>query len=290
MIPASFDYSAPKTLSEAIALLQKHGPEAKILAGGQSLIPLMKLRMAAPKHLIDVNGIRELSYIRESDGYLTIGALTRESEIDASDLIRRKYPILSDTAAVIADPLVRNMATVGGNLAHADPANDHPATMLALGTEVVATGPRGTRKIPVSDFFTGIFTTALAPDEILTELRIPAPAPRSGGAYLKVERKVGDFAAAAVAVQITLEGNNCKYAGIGLTNVGPMPIKARRAEQALIGRAPDDKRIAEASRLAAEEADPSDDLRGSADYKRSLVRVLTARALRQAIARARGEQ
>ncbi len=290
MIPASFEYSSPKTLSEAISLLQQHGPDAKILAGGQSLIPLMKLRMASPKHLIDVNGIRELSYIRESEGYLTIGALTREADLDSSDLIRKKYPIISDTAAVIADPLVRNMATVGGNLAHADPANDHPATMLALGAEVVATGPKGTRKIPLSGFFTGLFTTTLAPDEILTEIRVPAPAPRSGGAYLKVERKVGDFAAAAVAAQVTLDGNTIKRAGIGLTNVGPVPIKASRAEKALIGKSADEKSIAEAARIASEESEPNDDLRGSAEYKRDLVRVLTSRALRQAIARAKGER
>src|SRR5712691_9170334 len=173
MIPASFDYSSPKTLSEAISLLQQHGADAKILAGGQSLIPLMKLRMAAPKHLIDINCIPDLSYTRESDGFLTIGALTREADLDASQLIRKKYPILADTAAVIGDPLVRNMATVGGNLAHADPANDHPATMLALGAEVVAAGPKGTRRIPMTDFFAGLFTTALRPDEILTEIRIP---------------------------------------------------------------------------------------------------------------------
>ncbi len=289
MIPASFEYSSPKTLSEAISLLQQHGTDAKILAGGQSLIPLMKLRMAQPKHLIDVNGIRELSYIRESDGVLTIGALTRESDLDSSDLIKKKYPIISDTAAVIADPLVRNMATVGGNLAHADPANDHPATMLALGAEVVAAGPKGTRKIPLSDFFTGLFTTTLAPDEILTEIRVPAPAPRSGGAYLKVERKVGDFAAAAVAVQITLENNVIKSVGIGLTNVGSTPIKARRAEKAITGKPADEKSIAEAARMASEECEPNDDLRGSAEYKRDLVRVLTMRALRQAIARAKGE-
>ncbi len=289
MIPASFEYSSPKTLAEAIALLQTHGDDAKILAGGQSLIPLMKLRMAAPKHLIDVNGIRELSYIRESDGYLTIGALTRESDLESSDLIRKRYPIIADTAAVIGDPLVRNMATVGGNLAHADPANDHPATMLALGTQVVAAGPKGTRTIPLTDFFTGLFTTSLAPDEILTELRIPAPPPRSGGAYLKVERKVGDFAAAAVAVQITLDGDTCKRAGIALTNVGQTPIKAVRAEKAIVGKAMNDKAIEEAARIAAEEAEPTDDLRGPAEYKRSLVRVLTARALRQAIARAKGE-
>src|SRR6059058_96167 len=156
MIPAAFEYSSPKSLAEAIALLQQHGPDAKILAGGQSLIPLMKLRMAGPKHLIDINRIAELSYIREADGALCIGAMTREADIDASDLVRTKYPIIHDTAAVIGDPLVRNMATVGGNLAHADPANDHPATMLAYGARVVATGPRGERIIPITDFFVGL--------------------------------------------------------------------------------------------------------------------------------------
>ena len=289
MIPAAFEYSSPKSLSEAISLLKKHGADAKILAGGMSLIPLMKLRLAAPKHLIDLNGIAELSYIRESDGHLTIGALTRESDLDESALIRKKYPIIADTAAVIGDPLVRNMATVGGNLAHADPANDHPATMLALSAEVVATGPKGKRTIPLSKLFTGLFTTALEPDEILTEIRIPTPPARSGGAYLKVERKVGDFATAAVAAQVTLDGNNFKRVGIGLTNVGPTPIQATRAEKALQGKPADEKNILEAARIAAEEAEPVDDLRGSADYKRSLVRVLTGRALRLAIARAKGE-
>lgn len=289
MIPAAFEYSSPKSLSEAISLLEKHGAEAKILAGGMSLIPLMKLRMAAPKHLIDLNGIEGLSYIRESDGHLTIGALTRESELDESALIRQKYPIIHDTASVIGDPLVRNMATVGGNLAHADPANDHPATMLALSSEVVATGPKGKRTIPLSDFFTGIFTTVLKADEILTEIRIPIPPARSGGAYLKVERKVGDFATAAVAAQVTLDGDRFQRVGIGLTNVGPMPIRAKRAEKALQGKAVGEAAILEAARIASEEAEPVDDLRGSSDYKRSLIRVLTGRALRLAIARAKGE-
>lgn len=288
MIPAAFDYSSPKTLSEALALLQQHGADAKILAGGQSLIPLMKLRMAAPKHVIDINGIGELAYIREADGVLAIGALTREADLDASALIRDRYPLLADTAAVIGDPLVRNMATVGGNLAHADPANDHPATMLAIGASVVAAGPNGTRTIPIADFFTGLFTTSLDAGEILTEIRIPTPQAGSGGAYLKVERKVGDFAAAAVAVQVTVAGGSFTDAGIGLTNVGPLPIKAVRAEAALRGKPADDATIEEAARIAAEECDPADDLRGSAEYKRSLVRVLTARALRQAVARSNG--
>lgn len=287
MIPAPFEYSSPTSLSEAIALLQQHGADAKILAGGQSLIPLMKLRMAAPKHLIDINRIADLSYIREENGTLCIGALTREADVDASELVRTRYPIVHDTAAVIGDPLVRNMATVGGNLAHADPANDHPATMLALGAEVVAQGPKGKRTIALSDFFTGVFTTSLEPDEILVEIRIPTPPAGSGGAYFKVERKVGDFASAAVAAQVTLSGGNCTKVGIGLTNVGATPIKASRAEKALEGKPATDANIDEAARIAAEEAEPSDDLRGSADYKRSLVRVLTARALRKAIGRAK---
>jgi carbon-monoxide dehydrogenase medium subunit len=289
MIPAAFEYSSPKSLAEAVALLAQHGGDAKILAGGMSLIPLMKLRMAAPKHLIDLGGIAGLSYIREEDGHLAIGALTRESELDESALIRAKYPIIADTAAVIGDPLVRNMATVGGNLAHADPANDHPATMLALAAEVVATGPNGQRTIPLTALFTGLFTTSLEADEILTEIRIPTPPARSGGAYLKVERKVGDFATAAVAVQVTLDGDTCTRAGIGLTNVGATPIHATRAAEVLQGKPANEANIAEAARIAAEESEPVDDLRGSADYKRSLIRVLTGRALRLAIARAKGE-
>src|SRR5499433_275752 len=204
MIPRSFEYYSPRTLDEAIALLQKHGPDAKLLSGGQSLIPMMKLRLVSPEYIVDINRIPDLDYISESDGHLRIGALTREHEIESSEIVKTKFPILSDTAKVIADPLVRSQATVCGNLAHGDPANDHPATMLALGATVVATGPKGRREIAIQDFFPGLFTTALEPEEILIEIKIPLPPPRSGGAYLKLERKVGDFATAAVAVELTL--------------------------------------------------------------------------------------
>jgi aerobic carbon-monoxide dehydrogenase medium subunit len=287
MIPGAFDYVAPGTLPEAIALLQQHGEDAKILAGGHSLIPLMKLRLAQPAYLIDINKIAGLAYIKEEGGQLRIGALTREAELDASELVHARYPLLADTARVIADPLVRNMATVGGNLAHADPANDHPATMLAYGASVVATGPHGERVIPIADFFTGLFATALAPDEILSEIRIPTPPPHSGGAYVKLERKVGDYATAAVAAQITLDaGGVCQYAGIGLTAVDGVPVKATRAEAALRGQPLSDEAIRAAAQIASEECDPTPDLRGSVDYKRAMVRVLAQRALTKARERA----
>jgi len=288
MIPAAFEYHAPSTIGEATALLAKLGEDAKVLSGGQSLIPLMKLRLASPAHLVDINGIPGLSGIREGDGVLRIGALTRESELEESELVRSRYPLLHDTSKVIADPLVRNLATVGGNLAHGDPANDHPATMLALGAEIVAIGPKGERRLPIASFFTGPFATSLKPDEILVEIRVPTPPARSGGAYLKLERKVGDFATAAVAAQVTLGANGvCEQVGIGLTNVGLTPIKATKAEAALKGKAPDEAAIKRAAELAAEASEPSADLRGSVEYKKDLVRVLTARALRKAVERAR---
>jgi len=287
MIPAAFEYHAPSSMAEATALLTRLGEDAKVLSGGQSLIPLMKLRLASPRHVVDINGIPGLAYVREADGFLRIGALTRESDLEESEVVRARYPLLHDTCKVIADPLVRNLATVGGNLAHGDPANDHPATMLALGAEVVAIGASGERRLPIASFFTGPFETALRPGEILTEIRVPVPAARSGGAYLKLERKVGDFATVAVAVQLTLDAAGaCAQAGIGLTNVGLTPIKATVAEGALRGARPDEATIKRAAGLAAEAAQPSADLRGSVEYKKDLVRVLTARALRKALERA----
>jgi aerobic carbon-monoxide dehydrogenase medium subunit len=289
MIPASFDYHAPTSLSDAIALLQRHGDQAKVLSGGQSLLPLLKLRVGAAGHLVDIGRIPGLEYIKEEDGFLKIGGRTRESALERSDIIKAKYPILHDTALVIADPLVRNRATVGGNLAHGDPANDHPATMLALGAEVTATGAGGERTIPIDQFFTDIFTTALAPDEILTEIRIPIPPPGSGGAYVKLERKVGDFATAAAAAQVTLGADGTvQRAGLGLTAAGPKPIKATEAEQFLLGKTPDPAAIAEAARLAAGATSPTADRRGAVQYKREMARVLTTRALVKAIERAGG--
>jgi len=289
VIPASFDYHAPRSVPEALELLGRLGERAKVLSGGQSLLPLLKLRLGEAGHLVDIGRIPDLEYVDEQDGVLRIGGRTREAALERSELIRSRYPILFDTASVIADPIVRNLATVGGNLAHGDPANDHPATMIALGARVVATGPKGAREIPVEEFFTGLFETALAQGELLTEIRIPAPPPRSGGAYRKLERKVGDFATAAAAVQLTLgAGGEVERAGIGLTNAGPTPVKAQEAERWLVGKALDDATIAEAARLAAKAANPSADRRGTVEYKREMARVLTARALRLAAERAKG--
>lgn len=288
MIPGKFEYFAPQSLDEAVRLLSEHGYGAKVLAGGQSLIPAMRFRLAVPEVLVDINRIEGLSTIAERDGHLVIGALTREAAVDESEVVRQKYPLLADTAKVIADPLVRNMATVGGNLAHADPANDHPATMLAYGAEVVAVGPNGERVIPIDNFFVDLFENSLADNEILREIRIPTPPAHSGGAYVKVERKVGDFATAAVAVQLTVDGDTCTSARIGLTNVSPTPMRAAGAEAALTGQTLSEEAIRAAGSAAAAECDPSPDLRGSVEYKRDLVRVITMRAIRQALERAKG--
>jgi len=250
---------------------------------------MMKLRFAQPAHLVDIGRIPGLDYIKEEGGFLKIGALAREAGLEAAEIVRSKYPILVDTASVIADPLVRNLATVAGNLAHGDPANDHPATMLALGAEVVATGAKGARTIPITQFFTGLFTTALTPSEVLTEIRIPSPPPGSGGAYIKLERKVGDFATAGAAAFLVVKGGVIERAGIGLTNVGPTPIKATEAEKFLAGKKPEEATFAEAGRLAAAATKPGADRRGSVEYKKDMARVLTVRALRKAAQRAGGK-
>ncbi|HUL58067.1 MAG TPA: xanthine dehydrogenase family protein subunit M [Anaeromyxobacteraceae bacterium] len=289
MIPAPFDYHAPATVPEAVALLTRYRDTAKVLAGGQSLLPLLKLRLGAAAQLVDIGRIPGLEYVEERGNTLRIGGCTRESTLERSELVRARYPILLDTAKVIADPVVRNRATVGGNLAHGDPANDHPATMLALGAEVVAVGPKGERTIPVDRFFRGLFEVALEPDEILTEIRIPAPPARSGGAYAKLERKVGDFATAAAAAQVTLgSSGTVERAGLALTNAGATPIRVEAAEAYLKGKKPERATLAEAARLAAQAATPQADRRGTVEYKRQMARVMAQRALESAVARAGG--
>lgn len=290
MIPPKFEYFAPTTLHEALSLLRRYGSEAKLLSGGQSLIPLMKLRLAAPAYLIDINRVPGLAYLEERDGFLRIGSLIREADLERSKLVRSHVPIVCETAAVVGDPLVRNLATIGGNLAHADPANDHPATMLALDAEIVATSLDGERTIPATAFFPDFFTSALNPDEILTEIRIPVPSAGSGGAYIKLERKVGDFAIAGVAAHVTIGPDGvCERAGIGLTNVAPTPLKVPSAEAFLRGKHLDQDTIEHAAELAVAVSQPEADLRGSMAYKRDMVRVLTTRALTRALARAQGQ-
>ncbi|MCB0561632.1 MAG: xanthine dehydrogenase family protein subunit M [Lewinellaceae bacterium] len=287
MIPATFDYAAPQSLEEAFSLLEQHGDEAKILAGGHSLIPMMKLRFASPEFLIDINNIPGLSYIKEEDGYLKIGAMTRESELETSKVIHAKYPIFLDATKLIADPQVRNMGTLGGNLAHGDAANDHPALMMAMRAEVVISSAEGHRAVPIDEFFYGFYMTAVQPNEILTEIRIPVPGPGTGNAYHKLERKVGDYATAGAAVQITLDQQGvCTYAGIGLTNVNPTPMRAARSEEVLVGHKPDAERIELAGQYASEDCSPSSDLRGDEEYKRAMVKVLTKRMITKAIERA----
>ena len=288
MIPGAFDYHSPRSLDEALSLLQQHAGDAKILAGGQSLIPAMRFRLAMPSILIDINRLDDLRYVEERGDHLAIGAMTLEHSLEDAAVVRSSYPLLHDTAVVIADPLVRNMATVGGNIAHADPANDHPATMLAYNATVVAKGPKGERTIAIDDFFTGLFENAMGEDEILTEIRIPKPGANSGGAYTKFERKVGDYAISAAAVQLRLDGETVAAARIGLTNVSAVPIRAKGAEAELVGKSISDAVIEAAGKAAAAECDPSPDLRGGVDYKRDITRVMVKRSIRQAVARAKG--
>jgi carbon-monoxide dehydrogenase medium subunit len=282
MYPASFEYLAPTTLDEALALLGEHGDEAKVLAGGQSLIPLMKLRFASPGVLVDINGVSELGRLEEVGGALHVGALVRHKACERSELLQARYGTLGDAAPMISDPIVRNLGTVGGSLAHADPQGDWGSVMLAMRAEIVVRGPNGERTIPIDEFFQGPFTTALEPTEILTDVRIPDPSMRAGGTYLKLERKVGDFATVGVAVHVSFSNGSVGRAGIALTGVGPMNLRADSAEQALVGRALDDEAISNAGRLAAEAAQPRTDLRGTEAYKRNVVRVFVERGLRKA--------
>lgn len=287
MQPHAFEYVRASSLPEAVGFLQKYGEQAKILAGGQSLIPLMKLRLAAPQLLVDIGRIPGLSAIEEDGGWLRIGALARHGDLERSVLLHERYALLADVPKGLGDPEVRNLGTIGGSLAHADPAGDWGAALLAFGAELVAAGPGGRRTIPVDDFFLDTFSTALQPEEILAEIRVPKPGPRSGGSYQKLKRKTGDFAIVSVSAQLRLEDSGAIGAvRLGLGAVGPTPLRAKRAEGALVGQLPSDDAFREAGRLAAEEARPSSDLHGSEAYKRAMVGVLTRRALETAVERA----
>jgi aerobic carbon-monoxide dehydrogenase medium subunit len=287
MIPAPFDYHRPGSLDEAVKLLSQYGPEAKVLSGGMSLLPAMKLRLGTYGHLVDIGGIPGLEYVKEEGGVVRIGAGTRQSILEKNEIVKSRCGALADAVPLIADPLVRNRGTIGGNIANGDPANDGPAIAIVLGAELVARGPKGERTIAAGKFYKGLFETALEPDEILVELRLPVPPPRSGSAYRKLKRKTGDYAVAAVAVALSLDAKGAIAAArIALTNVGATPIEAVAAAQLLKGKGKES--FAEAGKLAAQAASPGSDRRGSVEYKREMVRVLAVRALQSAFEKAEG--
>jgi carbon-monoxide dehydrogenase medium subunit len=281
MYPASFEYVVPATLEEAVETLGRYEDDAKVLAGGQSLIPLMKLRLAAPRVLVDINRLPGLDRLAtEEDGGLRIGALVRHKTCEKASLLGGRWGTLGDTAPLVSDPIIRNLGTVCGSLAHADPQGDWGSALLAMDAEVVVRGPDGTRTVPVAELFEGPFVTTLAPTEIITEVRVPDPGPAAAGTYLKLERKVGDYATVGVAVHLSMADGRVGRAGIALTSVGPTNLRATAAEEALAGSELTDEAIAEAARLAADAAQPHSDTRGSADYKRTVIRVFTERGLR----------
>jgi carbon-monoxide dehydrogenase medium subunit len=288
VIPGAFDYHRPKSLDEAVALLAEHGDEGRLLAGGHSLIPMMKLRLANPSHLIDLGGIGGLAGIEEADGAIRIGAMTTQAEIIASALLAEKIPILRETALQIADPQVRYCGTLGGNVANGDPGNDMPAVMMALGAVFLVRGPSGERTIAARDYYRGAFTTALADNEVLRAIRIPVPPAGHGAAYAKMKRKVGDYATAAAAVVLVMDGGSCRDARIALTNLAAVPLFAEAAGQALVGTAVDGAAIAQAAQAAVAITDPASDLRGPADFRKHVAGVMVARAVRSARQRAGG--
>jgi carbon-monoxide dehydrogenase medium subunit len=285
MFPSDFEYLAPTSLEEALAALAERPDDAKVLAGGQSLIPLMKLRFAAPALIVDINRIPGLDTLAEDGGSLRVGALVRNRTLERSDVVSSRYPTMAAAAPMISDPVVRNQGTFVGSLCHADPQGDWGSVMLALDGSVVARSQAGgERSIPIGEFLDGPFTCTLRPDELAVEARIPDPGPEFAGTYLKLERKIGDFATVGVAVFLATDGGTVTRAGIGLTGVGATNIKATAAEAALVGNVLSDDLIDEAARLAAEAADPRTDVRGSAEYKRDVVRVYVARGLRSVAA------
>ncbi|MFO0233591.1 MAG: FAD binding domain-containing protein [Burkholderiales bacterium] len=286
MIPPAFEYHAPRSVGEAVTLLGSLGADAKLLAGGHSLLPMMKLRFAQPAHLIDLNRIEALRGIREDGDTIRIGAMTVENALIASPVLKARVPLLAEAAKLIADPQVRNRGTIGGDIAHGDPANDHPALSLALEATFVLTGPDGERTVAADDFFLGLYVTALAENEILTEIRMPAFAPETGWAYEKLKRKTGDWATAGAAVVLRLDGGRVARARIALTNVGPTALRAADAEAALLGKPLDDASIDAAARAAMAICDPAEDLRGDREYKTAMAGQMVRRAIRAAAARA----
>jgi carbon-monoxide dehydrogenase medium subunit len=290
MVPRKFEYFAPTSVGDATALLKKYGSDAKVLAGGMSLLPVMKLRLGSPAYIVDINRIPGMDYVKQTGGNILIGALTRHHQIQTSKLIKEKAFILTECAGLIGDAQVRNMGTMGGSLSHCDPSGDWGAAVIALRGSVKIRGPSKERTMKIDDFLVDTFTSALTPKELLTEISIPVPPPKSGGAYLKLERKTGDFATVAVGAQLTIDGSGtCTYAGIGLTALGSKNLRAAKAEEVLLGKALTQRVIEEAATAASEDAQPmADPLRGSAEYKREMAKVYTQRGLQLAMSRAKG--
>ena len=289
MKPPRFDYLAPRTLDEALAHLHHHGDQAKILAGGQSLIPMLNFRLAHPGVVVDVNRLIELAYVRQHDGGVAVGALTRQHAVERSELIRARVPVVAEACRFIGHAPIRHRGTFGGNLAHADPASELPAVMVALEAELAVASRTGSRAVPAGQFFTGPLTTALRPDEMLTEIRIPAPPPRTGGAFVEMARRAGDFALVGVAALVTLDGaGTCERVRIALCGVGPTPIRARAAEDALTGQAPTATALAAAADRAAAATSPPSDVHGSAEFRKKLARHFARQALAAAIQRSGG--
>jgi carbon-monoxide dehydrogenase medium subunit len=287
MIPAPFEYSAPKTLEEALRLAERHGGEAGILAGGHSLLPLMKQRLARPRYVIDIGKLRGMSYIREENGHVVIGALTTHAEIASSSLLRAKCPLLTEAAAAIGDVQVRNCGTIGGSLAQADPAADYPAALLVMDVGIIAASTADARMIPIDEFFLDMFTTALRPGEILSQVRVTPPARHTGAAYEKLRQPASGFAIVGVAARLTLgKGKKIDDVGVGITGLGPTAFRAEAVEKALHGKTASDKLFAEAARYAAQGIEPLSDLHASADYRREMASVYTRRTLKRAFARA----
>jgi aerobic carbon-monoxide dehydrogenase medium subunit len=291
MIPAPFEYHAAKSLDEALRLLERHGDEAKILAGGHSLLPLMKLRLASPRLLVDIGRLRGLSYIRLENEHVVIGGLTSHAEIESSDLLRGRCPLLPETAAEIGDVQVRNRGTIGGSLAHADPAADYPAAILALDAEMVATSSAGKRVIPAAEFFVDLLTTALRHGEILTEVRVPVLGPRTGTAYAKLHQPASGFAVVGAAARVTMgKGGKIETAALGITGLGAKAYRAVAVEKALRGKKPSPKLLADSVRQVAQGVDPLSDIHASTEYRREMAAVFARRALERAIARAQGKR
>jgi carbon-monoxide dehydrogenase medium subunit len=283
--PPRFDYHAPTTVDEAVALLGRYGGEAKVLAGGQSLMPLLNFRLSRPAALVDLNRIPALAYIRETDGHVTFGAMTRQRTIEFSPVVKTKLPLLSEATRWVGHLPIRSRGTIGGSIAHADPSAEYPAVLTALDGEVLVRGPRGERTLRAADLFQTYLTTSLAPDEVLTEVRLPVMAAGAAYAFEEFSRRHGDFAIVGIAAMLVVDGGRCRDARLASAGAGPVPVRLRAAEDVLRQDGVGERAIAAAARRAAELVRPDSDLHASAEYRRNLTRVLTERALRRALAR-----